>query len=60
MNTKLQAALAAAQCLVSIDDNEQTVTVRVPAGVKPSRDIIRQWHATAGDLGYSIRIEAAQ
>lgn len=59
-NRKLQAALAAATCLVSIDDNEQLVTVTVPAGVKPSRDIVRQWHETAGDLGYGIRIEGAR
>ena len=60
MDRKLQAALAAASCLVSIDDNERLVTVKVPANVRPSRDIVRQWHETAGDLGYGIQIKAVQ
>jgi hypothetical protein len=54
---KLQAALSAATCLVSIDDNERLVTVTIPAGVMPSPDIVRQWHDMAGDLGYGIKIE---
>lgn len=60
MDTKMQAAITATKCVISIDDNDAVVFVTVPAGFKPPQAVVRQWHETAGKLGYGLKIKAAQ